>query len=90
MTAPIANWRMAATPQPYEEETWYARYRGWTLYAGLICGHWRVAAHRFVGGSADQEFCKQRYPTLEGAQNAAEFFAEHERWPHAIRAEAPR
>lgn len=81
---PVVKWRQQRVANRYERETWFARYRGWTLYAGRIDeSAWRVSLHRFIGGGADMPSCAVCYPTLEGAQNAAEFYAENNRWPHA-------
>lgn len=78
------RWRQQKQPACCQSETWFARYRGWTLYAGRWKwgGAWHASLHRFMGGGADMPECQQFYQTLEGAQNAAEFYAEHEHWPH--------
>lgn len=83
MSAPVVKWRKMAVPKPYEDESSFARYRGWTLDASRIGNQWRCALHRFVAGGTDTAYCQQRYPTLERAQNAAEFYAEKGRFPHS-------
>lgn len=88
---PNVKWREQRHPSHNTRETWFARYRGWTLYADLLqlAGPpyreiWRVSLHRFrADGTADMPQCEQVYPTREGAQNAAEYYAEHGRFPHA-------
>ena len=96
---PNVKWREQRHPSYGERETWFARYRGWTLYAGLILPAqtvgtptvWRASLHRFrADGTADSPHCEQWYPTREGAQNAAEFYVEQGRFPHARQVEATR
>ena len=93
---PNVTWREQRHPSYGARETWFARYRRWTLYAdrfGQSCaqGHglppvWRASLHRFrADGTADMPQCEQVYPTREGAQNAAEFYAERGRFPHEDR-----
>lgn len=79
---PVVKWRRAA-PAYGTTDTWFSRYRGWTMYASRYPLGWRASLHRFIGGGADQPRCDELYGTLEGAQNAAEFYAENGRWPHA-------
>lgn len=89
--APNVKWREQRHPTYGARETWFARYLGWTLYADLLprAGppyreNWRASLHRFrADGTADMPQCEQVYATREGAQNAAEFYAEHGRFPHA-------
>lgn len=83
MKQPTVKWRQQRAPAYADLETWFARYRGWTLYAGRIAMGWRATLHRFRDGTADSPRCTELYPTLEGAQNAAEFYAESGRFPHA-------
>lgn len=83
---PNVRWRQQKHNEWYESETWFAQYRGWTLYVGKLIktGEWRARLHRFTtDGMADAPSCERRYATLEGAQNAAEFYAENGRFPHA-------
>lgn len=88
MTVPNVKWRQQRNAEYGDRVTWFARYRGWSLYVGKrwfggttgLAFHAHL--HRFNGGGADQPRCEQLYPTLEGAQNAAEFYAENSCWPH--------
>lgn len=83
---PVVRWRQQKHADYLDSETWFARYRGWTLYAGNYkqSNTWHATLHRFTDdGMADNPRCHETYGSLEGAQNAAEFYAEHERFPHA-------
>lgn len=89
------KWRHKRNSDYGDRETWFARYRGWTLYVGRVAHAtpigdvWRATLHRFTrDGMADMPACEQWYRSREGAQNAAEFYAEHNRFPHAQHAEA--
>jgi hypothetical protein len=79
------RWHQQTTASYGDAETWYARYRGWTLYAHRMKKRrvWYPSVHRFTGGGADDARSVAIYGSPEGAQNAAEFYAEHGRWPHA-------
>ena len=86
MTRPAVKWRLQKHASYLDRETWFARYRGWSLYVGNYkqSSVWHAGLHRFTAdGLADQPRCEQTYGSLEGAQNAAEFYAENGRWPHA-------
>jgi hypothetical protein len=79
MSAPVIRWRLPKEPDANGCVVWCARYLGWRLYVGeKLPSTWFISLHR-PGKSAA---CRQLYPTLEGAQNAAEFYAEQGRWPH--------
>jgi len=81
----MPKWRRMTVPDYGDSETWFARYRGWSMYAGNFKHEntWHAGLHRFTDdGGALQPQCVQSYGSLEGAQNAAEFYAEHGRFPH--------
>lgn len=80
MSGPVVKWGpQRASESDGKGVIWVAKYRGWHLRASEKApGLWFVSAHQGNQSCA----CRQNYATLEGAQNAAEFYAEQLRWPH--------
>ena len=79
-----ANWRRLKTPAWGSSETWFARYRGWSLYAkcSKLDGRWVVSLHQFTrDGGARQPQCRVVHATLGAAQHVAEYYAEQGKWP---------